>query len=426
VSSSFFINSIFPIKIIYVFFSFTVYIFIPVLQLNCNNRLKSKIIKCVEKRAMRDKMEQATSTIASPRDTQVNMMKTVLSVFRPEDKKDQIMAYLIGAVHHALNTYAVSLLLMDEEKQELYFKGQPKQELKRLNSSRQSNIAGWIMEKGKPIVSNNPEKNADYYARLDRATGFKTITAVAVPLIYEGKVKGVIETFNKVDGTNFTTDDLNTMVDIANMSAITLEFNHLNMSVLDSYKGTVKALVSLSDVKESTGGGHSRRVAEYALMGARELGLSKDEKYAIEYAGLLHDIGKLGIPDEILNKTDALTKEEWQVIRKHSIIGYNMLKDIPFLKLAGTIVLSHHERYDGTGYPHGICGEKIPLGARLISVADAFDYMTTKHNHRPAMPGEKAFLELAKNANTQFCPKALKAFNSGFVRTRILAKKRDQ
>jgi HD-GYP domain-containing protein (c-di-GMP phosphodiesterase class II) len=100
-----------------------------------------------------------------------------------------------------------------------------------------------------------------------------------------------------------------------------------------------------------------------------------------------------------------------------------MLKDIPFLKSASLMVLSHHERYDGSGYPHGLAGEKIPLGARLISVADAFDYMTTEHNHRPAMGGKKAFAELAKNANTQFCPLALKAFNSGFVRARILGNK---
>jgi HD-GYP domain-containing protein (c-di-GMP phosphodiesterase class II) len=87
------------------------------------------------------------------------------------------------------------------------------------------------------------------------------------------------------------------------------------------------------------------------------------------------------------------------------------------------MVLAHHEKYDGTGYPHSLSGEKIPLGARLISIADAFDYMTTAHNHRPAMDGKQAFAELAKNANTQFCPKALKAFNSGFVRARILGRK---
>jgi putative nucleotidyltransferase with HDIG domain len=373
-------------------------------------------------------MQKPTSTTDNPQVAQLNMLKAVWSKARPEDKEDQIVTYLMRMVHNAVNASATSLLLLDDKKQELYFKyatGPAKDKLNRLHVGRQSGIAGWIVAKGKPIVVNNPEKNADFYSRIDNATGFKTKSIIGVPLIFEGKVKGVIEALNKKDDTNFTKDDLNTMIDIANLAAITMESSRLNVSLLDSYKGTVKALVSLADAKESTGGGHSRRVAEYAMMGARELGMSKYEKHGVEYAGLLHDIGKLSIPDEILNKPSALDKEEWALIRKHPIIGFNMLKDVPFLKLASTMVLSHHERFDGSGYPHGISGEKIPMGARLVAVADAFDYMTTEHNHRPALSGEKAFVELAKNANTQFCPTALKAFNGGFVRARILGKRSD-
>jgi len=375
-----------------------------------------------------DTMQKVKSSAGNPEVAQLNMLKTIWSKVKPEDKEDQIITYLMRMAHNALKASATSLLLLDEKKQELYFKfatGSASQKLNRLHIGRQSGIAGWIVQKGKPIVVNNPEKNADFYSRIDNATGFKTKAIIGVPLIFEGKVKGVIEALNKRDETHFTKDDLNVLIDIANMAAITLESSRLNVSLLDSYKGTVKALVSLADAKEVSGGGHSRRVAEYAMMGARELGLSKYEKHAVEYAGLLHDIGKLSIPDEILNKPSSLSKEEWQLVRKHPIIGFNMLKDIPFLKLASSMVLSHHERYDGAGYPHGISGEKIPLGARLIAVADAFDYMTTEHNHRPALSGEKAFVELAKNSNTQFCPVAIKAFNSGFVRTRILGKRKE-
>jgi putative nucleotidyltransferase with HDIG domain len=370
-------------------------------------------------------MQKANPKTDTPQIEHLNMLRTVWSKVKPEDKEDKIITYLMRMVQNALDSCATSLLLLDEKKPELYFKyasGPEKDKLNRLHVGRQSGIAGWIVQKAKPIVVNNPEKNADFYSRIDNATGFKTKAIVGVPLIFEGRVKGVIEALNKKDDSNFTKDDLNTLIDIANMAAITLESSRLNISLLDSYKGTVKALVSLADAKEATGGGHSRRVAEYAMMGARELGLSRYEKHGVEYAGLLHDIGKLSIPDEVLNKPDKLSAEEWKLVRKHPIVGFNMLKDVPFLKLASTMVLSHHERFDGAGYPHGISGEKIPLGARLISVADAFDYMTTEHNHRPALTGEKAFIELAKNSNTQFCPTALKAFQSGFVRARILGK----
>jgi putative nucleotidyltransferase with HDIG domain len=373
-----------------------------------------------------DKMEKESSTVANPKVTQLNMLKSVWSKVKPEKKENQIVTYLTRMVHNALNTSATSLLLLDDDSQELYFKfasGPSSQTINRINVGRQSGIATWVVQNGKPIVVNNAAKNADLYARMDNTTGFKTKSAIAVPLLYEGKVQGVIEALNKVDGKGFTKDDLNILIDIANISAITVESSRLNVSLMDSYRGTVQALVSLADGKEHASGGHSRRVAEYALMGARELGLSTYEKHSVEYAGLLHDIGKLSIAEEVINKPETLSPEEWKLMRQHSITGYNMLKDIPFLKNASIMILSHHERYDGSGYPHGLSGEKIPLGARLISVADAFDYMTTGHNHRAAMGGEKAFSELAKNVNTQFCPKALKAFNAGFVRSRILSNK---
>jgi putative nucleotidyltransferase with HDIG domain len=370
-------------------------------------------------------MEKGSSTAANPKISQLNMLSTVWTKVKPDKKENQIVTYLTRMVHNALKTSASSLLLLDDDEQQLYFKfesGPSSQTVNRINVGRQSGIAGWVIHNGKPIVVNNPVKNADFYARMDNATGFKTKTAIAVPLIFEGKVQGVIEAMNKKDGSSFTKDDLNVMIDVANISAITVESSRLNVSLMNSYKSTVNALVALADSKENAGCGHSRRVAQYALMGARELGMNIHEKHAVEYAGLLHDIGKLSIPDAVLNKPEDLSPEEWQLMRKHSFIGYNMLKDIPFLKSASLMVLSHHERYDGGGYPHGLSGEKIPLGARLIAVADAFDYMTTEHNHCAAMGGKKAFSELAKNANTQFCPRALKAFNSGFVRARILGK----
>ena len=393
---------------------------------NMEKGSSAAIAKLVPNLAPNPAASLAPNPAANPKISQLNMLKSVWTKVKPDKKDNQIVTYLTRMVHNALNTSATSFLLLDDDEQELYFKlasGPSSQTLNRINVSRQSGIAGWVVQNGKPIVVNNPVKNADFYARMDNATGFKTKTAMAVPLIFEGRVQGVIEALNKVNGSGFTKEDLNIMIDIANISAITVESSRLNVALMDSYKGTVNALVSLADGKEGAGNGHSRRVAEYALMGARELNFSIYEKHAVEYAGLLHDIGKLSIPDEILNKAETLSPEEWQLIRKHSFIGYNMLKDIPFLKSASLMVLSHHERYDGSGYPQGLSGEKIPFGARLVSVADAFDYMTTVHNHRPAMAGEKAFSELAKNANTQFCPKALKAFNAGFVRARILGKK---
>lgn len=357
--------------------------------------------------------------------SRIDLLEKLWARARLEDKEDQLITCIMRMTHNALNASASSLLLLDDDSQELYFKfadGPVGQSLKRLHISRQSGIAGWIARNGKPLVVNNPEKNANFHRMIDEATGFKTRSIIGVPIVIDDKVIGVIEVLNKADGTDFTRHDLKTMMGVASTTALTIENARMNTNLLNSYKSTVGALVSLADAKETSGGGHSRRVTEYALIGAKELSLLKEEKQNIEYAAILHDIGKLSIPDSILNKTEALTDEEWQIIRKHPVTGYNLLKDIPFLKEASKLILCHHERYDGKGYPQGLIAEAIPMGARLIAVADAFDNMTTDHVYRKAMSRQQAFAELNNNARSQFCPVAVKAFNSGFVRTRLSSK----
>ena len=183
----------------------------------------------------------------------------------------------------------------------------------------------------------------------------------------------------------------------------------------------VPKLVSSAYSGESSESKHWRRVAEYALMGADYLSLSKEEKQTIAYGAILHDIGLLSVPPEIIKKREALTKEDWDLIRKHPLIGYHLLKGIPFLNLVGKLVLYHHERYDGKGYPLGLKGEKIPIGARLIAVADAFDSMTVKHAYRSAYSVEYAMKELHKCTSSQFCPTAVKAFCHGYIKSRALS-----
>ena len=133
----------------------------------------------------------------------------------------------------------------------------------------------------------------------------------------------------------------------------------------------------------------------------------------LEYAGILHDVGKIAIDSRILSKPGPLTAEEWEIMRTHPAIGAELLKEIPFLERAAELVLSHHEKYDGTGYPHGLKGEDIPLGARLIAVAEAFDTMTTDRSYRSALSIDKAVKELNDCSGSQFCPMAVKALIEG-------------
>ncbi|OGO20896.1 MAG: hypothetical protein A2Z15_02525 [Chloroflexi bacterium RBG_16_50_11] len=362
------------------------------------------------------------------RANQLDLLDKIWLKVRPEDKADKIIANVVNLTQNSLNTMASTLVLLDRDgKQEMYFQladGPTAKQLNRLNIGRQSGITGWVIQNGKPMLVNNPEKNSGFFKLIDDATGFRTKHALAAPLISRGKVIGVIEALNKVNGTPFSRHDLNTILDVATTASMAFEGYNTNNDLLISYQNTVRALVSLADAKETSGGGHSRRLVEYALMGARELGLNKQQQQSIEYAALLHDIGKLSIPDNILNKVEKLTDKEWVLMKKHPIVGYEILRDIPFLKEASLLILYHHERYDGGGYPQGLHGDNIPLGSRLIAVVDAFDNMTTEHSYRSALTQQQAFAELAKNAGDQFCALAVKAFNTGYVRTRLTKKKR--
>ena len=151
---------------------------------------------------------------------------------------------------------------------------------------------------------------------------------------------------------------------------------------------------------------------EYSILFGREIGLSKKNLEILEYAGLLHDIGKIGISDSILCKSSSLTPDEFKIIRTHSLIGSNILKDVPFLQEAREMVLHHHERYDGRGYPDGLVSEQIPLGARLLALADTYDSMTTDRYYRAALSCERAITEIKQGSGTQFWPQAVEAFMS--------------
>ncbi|MEX0786317.1 MAG: HD-GYP domain-containing protein, partial [Dehalococcoidia bacterium] len=183
-------------------------------------------------------------------------------------------------------------------------------------------------------------------------------------------------------------------------------------TLTETYDGTLEALVLALDARDRETKGHSFRVAAYVLSMARELGIVEgtSEWAAIQRGALLHDVGKIGVRDEILHKPGPHTPEEWDDMKRHPGIGHDMLKDISFLKEAAEIVHCHHERFDGKGYPHGMAGDEIPLGARIFAAADAFDAMTSDRPYRKALLPEMAREEIIQNSGTQFDPQVVQAF----------------
>jgi len=188
-----------------------------------------------------------------------------------------------------------------------------------------------------------------------------------------------------------------------------LEYNIL---IQRTYNITLDALLSLLEARDTETEGHSERVTAFTIVLASILGIDSACYPAIERGALLHDVGKVGIPDAILHKPGPLTPEEWQEMKKHPLIGYEMVSRIEFLRDSTPIILSHHEHYNGKGYPHGLKGDRIPLEARIFAVADALDTITSNRPYRHARSLAEAISEIKRCRGEQFDPKVVDAFLS--------------
>ncbi len=192
----------------------------------------------------------------------------------------------------------------------------------------------------------------------------------------------------------------------------TAELSRTLADLENTYSQTLWTLVAALDAREHETSDHSQRVVRYTLAVARRLGIAEKDLPDIGRGALLHDIGKIGVPDAILLKPGKLTPEEWTEMRKHPQIGFNILQSVDFLGVPAQMVLSHQERYDGRGYPGGLAGDAIPIGSRIFAIADTFDAMTSDRPYRRAGTREAARAEIQKFAGTQFDPRCADAFLS--------------
>ena len=192
----------------------------------------------------------------------------------------------------------------------------------------------------------------------------------------------------------------------------TAELDRALEEIENSYRMTLKALVQALETRDKETSGHSERVVTFSLRLGHELGLDKDALRDLELGALMHDIGKIGVPDAILHKPGPLDEAEWAKMRLHPTHGQNILRSIPFLAGAARIVAQHHEKWDGSGYPQGLKGEAIDIGARIFSVIDAFDAIVSNRVYRNGQPYENALAEIEKYSGTQFDPEVVEAFRA--------------
>jgi response regulator RpfG family c-di-GMP phosphodiesterase len=238
----------------------------------------------------------------------------------------------------------------------------------------------------------------------------RVISFISVPLKIRLEISGMLNLYSFTRGKKFSEGQRKMLSILADRASSAIDNARLFRNLQDSFQQTIQGFARAMEAKDPYTRGHSDRVMMYAEMIARGLGLAEAEQRKLCTAALMHDVGKIGIPLDALNKPQKLTREEYEVFKQHPDKGRRILEPIEFLRDVVPAVLHHHEQFDGTGYPRGLKGEAIPLHARILAVADTYDAMTSDRAYRKALSHEIAIAELRRCAGTQFDPRIVAVF----------------
>lgn len=327
---------------------------------------------------------------------------------------DELIPRIFGEVNKAIDAEAQSIWLVNEEDGIIkcrFATGPSSELLMGLAVPLASpSIVGTSVSKQESIIIKDAQNDPRHARSVDEKIGFVTRSLMTVPLVLEDKAIGAIQAVNKRDGKLFNQDDLDLFRSIADSAALAVDNAQLVADLQNSYDLTLDALSAALDLRDRETEGHSRRVVEYTSRLAEQIGLDKETIKNIRRGALIHDIGKIGVPDAVLHKPGPLDDEERKLINLHPKAGYNMLVGIPYLREEIQIVICHQEKWDGTGYPFGLRGEEIVLGARLFMIADTFDALTSDRPYRQGRTYEVARQIIEEEAGKQFDPKAVEAF----------------
>ncbi|MBM2826046.1 MAG: metal dependent phosphohydrolase, partial [Dehalococcoidia bacterium] len=250
-------------------------------------------------------------------------------------------------------------------------------------------LPGWVMATGQPSTVSNMLADERFFRRRDLIKRIGFVSAMSVPIIIHGQVTGALTVIFREE-REFSPEEIQQMARLGVQLAIAVQTAQ-HLSQIHSF--TIEAIIALAEAIEHRDpytGGHCRRLGAYSKALAQAMGLTPAEQEVVRYGALLHDIGKVGVPEVVLMKPASLTPEEWVLMKQHPFIGAEIAKKVGFLRPMAPLIYHHHERYDGAGYMDRLQGERIPLGSRIIAVVDAYDAMITDRPYRRAQSEEEA------------------------------------
>jgi len=335
--------------------------------------------------------------------SQVELMK-IAGEYSKGIKLQPLLNMVVEAAINTVPATAASVLLKSRGSEHFYLKSQA-------GTVDDKSSEAFIKGEGKPFSEFLSMKKTQVIHSEITIDGrpYKR-TFATFPMISQGKIIGLLNLVY-VDRFAYLSTGQRRMVSLLVATAASaVESNFLNRNLKRSYFQTIKTLANAIEARDRYTAGHTDRVYRIARIIARKMGWGVKRLTELRTGCLLHDIGKIGVPDSILNKPERLTDYERNIMMKHPEMGARILKGIPFLRPIIPYILYHHEKYDGTGYPHGLKGKEIPVEGRLLAVVDTFDAMTSDRPYRKGLPAERALAELREFSGTQFDPDIVELF----------------
>ncbi|OGT99321.1 MAG: phosphohydrolase [Geobacteraceae bacterium GWC2_48_7] len=328
----------------------------------------------------------------------------------------EIQQLTVEAATRCVGADAASLLLLDQETGELYFEvstGEKRAKLKEIRLKPGQGIAGWIVRRGGAMIIDDVQNHPRFYRDVDNSTGYETRSMLISPVASKERIWGVLQALNKIDGS-FTDEDLEMLEALSDMVGTAIEKAMLHQELQETFLGIIMAFAGALEKRDSYTGGHTKRVCSYSLATGYRLDLNQTQLDELKLSAILHDIGKIGVSDKVLQKNGKLEPEEFAEMKSHPELGAEIMEHVKSLRTMLAGVRPHHEKFDGTGYPDRIKGSEIPLTARIIAVADTFDAMTSNRPYRTALSHETALKELKAFAGIQFDPEVVEAFIAAY------------
>lgn len=348
----------------------------------------------------------------------VDQLKTLLKAsidFNSGEELNEVVLSVLNQMIEITQAEAGTLWLLEESDEIIpaVANGPSAEKVKQLRLKRGEGVVGRVIENNQPELVADVTTDPNWAQRVDEKSGFVTRSLLTIPLYAKGIPIGALQLVNKRGNQLFTKEDEELALALASQSALAIHNSKMLDQLYRLSMSFIRTMTLTLDARDPYTAGHSSRVSKYSLLISRKMGLPEKTCRELERAALLHDIGKIGIRDDILLKQAPLTNEEFEIMKTHTEIGARLLSMMEpkiQMKMAIDVARWHHEKLDGTGYPDRLKGDQIPMLARIVAVADAFDAMTTDRPYRKGHSFQVALEEVLRCKGTHFDSAAVDAF----------------